>query len=111
MIEAAAASQSGAVALTLVIIGILCIGPIAQRANNAIEEIRWLEAWYLRLKWDMSRKLLRSQDFEKEDALFAKKHPKAARALAKRKIDRTPLMRRLGVDVSAAPLRSIVRRS
>ena len=89
-VEAAAASQHDVVALALTIFGVLSLAPIVVRYVRAREQREWLRAWYLRGKWDSARKWIHSQDYDEEDALFAREHPREAAALKRRPVDRTP---------------------
>lgn len=51
---------------------------------DAAGKIKWLEAWYLHGKWTLARKWVHSQNWDEEDALFAKEHPQAAKVLMRR---------------------------
>ncbi len=87
-VEAAAASQHGWIASILATAGVLCVVPSARRAWNAREQILYLEAWYVHLNWTIARKMLHSQNWDEEDALFSQEHPREGRILAKRRFDR-----------------------
>lgn len=79
-VEAAAASQSGFVATSLTLGGLLiAIVPSVIRWAKASREIQVTKAWYVRLAWSKTRKYSPTKgDTALEDAAFAKDHPKEA---------------------------------
>jgi hypothetical protein len=84
-IEAAGASQHGAVAILATAFGLVFAGALSgRRMLNARRNVEYERASFIRMKWDIDRKWVRA-DEAAEDQKFAEDHPAEARVLRRKR--------------------------